>query len=542
MVHSGLTTYTLETANAILSAPPPPLGDGIQTTRRLSLTLAKLLAKDRNERYFGAAALLEDLRSVRNEPFVLSSQSGHPFPRRPSVAVLPFLDIGPEDHTHFGAGLAEDLIDGLSKLQGLRVTAFGSALGLSARPMPPDEIGRRLNVRHVVDGRIRIVDNRVRINARLIDTADGRSLWSERYDRKLGDIFAAQDEISRAIVDQLKIELVDGTTTRAGDRHPEDPVAKELYLRGRLLWNKRTPQSLGQAMELFEQAIVAEPGYALAYSGLADALCLLGFIGRGRPHQVWPKARAAATRALKLDDELGAAHSSLGLVKAAYEWDWQGSEAEFRRAIDLAPGNANAHHLFGVTCLKALGRLEEALAETQLALELDPLSISINMGVGGIHHDLDQFDEAIAQYRKALDLAPQFVFARWNLARAYECQGAYREALDTLRRARELAPDDPILISSEIRNRAFLGERQEAERLFQQMLADREGKHIPAFGLAIAALGLGNLEQGFDYLGRACDERSVYVIWVNVAPGLRQLRSDHRFQAIVRRLGLTPAS
>ena len=327
---------------------------------------------------------------------VLPSNRSTSETRENSIAVLPFANVSADpENDYFCDGLAEELLNALAKVEGLKVAARTSSFYFKGKNIDVGQIGEALGVTTVLEGSVRRSGNRLRITAQLINTTDGFHLWSELYDRELKDIFDVQEEITLAIVDSLKLKLLGEGRAKVLRRYTENAEAYSLYLRGRFFWNKRTTEGFRQAIEYFEQAIELEPNYALAYSGIADCYNCSGFaydLGWMRQAEVMSKAKAAAIKALEIDDTLAEAHTSLAYAKHLFDWDWEGSEKLFRLAIALNPNYANAHHWFA-HLLIATSRVDEALAESERALELDPLSAVMNTHLGWhyLHGDVDAF-------------------------------------------------------------------------------------------------------------------------------------------------------
>src|ERR1017187_3838334 len=344
----------------------------------------------------------------------LLARRSHPRPAAPdssSIAVLPFVNLSSDkENEYFSDGLADDLINALTKVRGLRVVARGSAFQFKGKNPDIRAVGRQLNVATVLEGSVQRSGDRLRITAQLSSVADGYHVWSERYDRRLADVFAVQDEISRAIVSALEVRVA-GDPGRLVQSSTQDLEAYNLYLQGRFHLNKWRPEGARKGIEYFAQAIGKDPGYAPAYTGMADCYTWLGVFGWSAAQQAMPQARQAANRALQLDETLVAAHDSLGYVKALYDWDWPGAERELKRALELSPGDADAHFAYSVAYLSPLGRLDEALAEIQRALALDPLSPYKITGAGMIYSDRREYDRAVEQYRKAIELDPSFYHA-----------------------------------------------------------------------------------------------------------------------------------
>ncbi len=362
-----------------------------------------------------------------------------------AIAVLPFTNLSSEqENEYFSDGLTEELINALTKVDGLRVVAWSSAFQLKGKPRDIRRIAEQLGVRAVLEGSVRRTNDRLRITAQLVDTTDGHYLWSETYERPLTDVFAIEDEISSAIVGVLRIKLTGPAGRSLVTRYTENLQAYHLYLKGRFHWNKRTEGDLYKALGFFEQANKSEPNYAPAYAGIADAYIMLGEHGAAPALSIMRKARAAASRALEIDARLAEAHVSLGSISALYEWNWAEAELHFRRAIELNPSYPTGHHWYGYDYLAPQGRLPEALAELERAHHLDPLSLIITTSVGTIYDMSRQHERAREYYEKVLEMEPRFVRAHLSAGRSYLHQNLCHEAIAMFEKARELMPSSPV--------------------------------------------------------------------------------------------------
>ncbi|HEY3204735.1 MAG TPA: protein kinase [Thermoanaerobaculia bacterium] len=455
-----------------------------------------------------------------------------------SLAVLPLANLTADSgEDYFVDGMTEALIADLAKIEALRVISRTSVMRYKGTRKPLPEIARELNVDAVVEGSVLRSGDRVRITAQLIDAPTDRHLWAESYERGMRDVLTLQSEIARAIAGEIRIKITPQERTRLAGSRPLDPEAHDLYLKGRYHWNKKTAEGFQKAREYFEGAIAKEPTYAAAYAGLADTYSGLGYYVLA-PREAMPKARAAALKALELDDTLAEAHASLGNVRHNFDWDWTGAEKSFRRAIELNPGYATAHQWYSLH-LGDLGRSEQALVEARRALELDPLSLIVNHNLGLQHCFARQFDQAIAQYEKTLEMDPNFAVTHWALGSAYGAKGMYPEAVAELERLRALTGRTPSVIAYLGNVRARSGERQEALRLLEELETISKQKEVSA-ELAILYAGLGDRDRAFACLEKAYAERSGAVPGLKVYPEFEPLRSDPRFADLLRRLGLPP--
>ena len=473
----------------------------------------------------------------------LLERKSHPRPATPdssSIAVLPFVNLSSDkENEYFSDGLTEDLIDALAKVRGLRVVARGSAFQFKGKNPDIRAVGRQLNVAAVLEGSVQRSGDRLRITAQLSGVADGYHVWSETYDRRLADVFAVQDEISRAIVGALEVRAGGDPGRRLVQSSTQDLGAYNLYLQGRFHLNKWRPEGARKGVEYFAQAIAKDPRYAPAYTGMADCYTWLAVFGWSAARQAMPQARQAANHALELDETLAAAHVSLGYVKALYDWDWPGAEREFKRALELSPGDADIHFAYGVTYLTPLGRLDEALAEIRRALALDPLSPYKITAAGMIYTDRREYDRAVEQYRKAIELDPSFYHA-YDELRGVETVRGRPEAVDAVIQA--MRANFPNVDDTSVRARlaAQQGKRAEARGLVEHWIQEcirmqRPGKSCYA---AQIYAGIGEKDLAFQWLDKAYAERNPLLAYAKVMPYYDSLRPDPRFGTLIKRLGL----
>ena len=479
-------------------------------------------------------------------------------PEIKTIAVLPFVNRSPDpENEYFSDGLTEELIRALTKIEGLRVVAPGTAFQFKGKSQDVQQIGEQLHVSAVLQGSVRRAGTRLRVTAQLISVRDGCYLWSETYERELQDVFVIQDEISRAIVNTLRLQLAAGRQTPLVRRYSDNLEVYSIYLKGRHYFNRRTEEGFKKSVECFEQALVADPHYAPAYAGIADAYSLLAEYGFQVPDQAMPKARAAALRALEIDDGLAEAEVSLAFVYTTYEWKFEEADRHYRRALELNPGYAEAHHWYGYDHLAILGRLDEAMAHVELAHQLDPLSMIISASLGGIFLMRREYDRAIEQYRKTLALDPGFYKAYTGLGRSYFQKGMYDEAVRYFRKGRVLSAwnrgpsfsDSRLKLGTEGgalytagglgQSYAMAGETETARHLVSEMERLREdGLYVQATSIALIYVGLGDADKAFHWLDKACTEREASVLFISVYPAWDALRSDPRFVALLRRIGI----
>jgi TolB-like protein/Tfp pilus assembly protein PilF len=456
-----------------------------------------------------------------------------------SIAVLPFADLSPEkNQEYFCDGMTEEIIDALSKIGGVRVVARTSSFAFKGKQQDIREIGKKLNVAAVLEGSVRKDGNRLRVTAQLNSVADGYHLWSETYERELQDVFAVQDEISRAIVNTLQLKLTN--RSREASAAPGNLQAYELYLQGRYHWRRWRTEGAEQAIHYFEAAIQKDPKYAAAYAGLAESYCWLGFFGALPPNEAMPKARQAAQKALALDDSLAEAHTALAYVKTLYEFDWTSAEREFKRAIQLSSGDSDAHFGYGITYLAPLGRIDESIKEMKIALELDPLSPIEHTYLALAHNFAGDRAEAVAGYKKALELDPNFVEARLSLANCYLDKSDLKEFFAQLDLAEGLAHESRIDLMRAT-GYAIQGRKAEALELLHKWENPAGGAFVRSTSIAGVYATLGDREQMYKWLDKALVDRDGMLAYTNNQGSMRRYRTEPRFIELEKRIGLPTA-
>ena len=459
-----------------------------------------------------------------------------------SIAVLPFTNVsGDPNMEYLSEGIADNIADSLSQLPGLRVVPLSKVARYKNRDVDPQEVGNDLGVRAVLVGRVMQRGDNLSIRAELVDVAQVSRLWGEQYNRKLSDILAVQEEIAQEIFETLRVQLSGDAKRRLTKRYTDNIEAYQLYLQGRYFWNRRTDDNLRKAVDSFQKAIEKDPNYALAYAGLADSYALLGgpVYGAERSDQTVTKAKTAALKALELDNTLAEAYTSLGYINSTYEWDFPSAEKNYKRALELNPSYATAHHWYGLTYLSYVGRHEEAILETQRAAQLDPLSLIINASYGRAFHYAKQYDKAIQQFQKTVELDPSFVRAHLYLGWTYEAKGMFKEAIAEYEKARAL-DDSPVLVASLAHGLAVSGRKDEARKLLDELNDRSQHRYVSAYDVALVHIGLGENDRAFEMLEKAYQERSSGLSWLRVDPRLNPLRSDPRFANLMARVGLPP--
>jgi serine/threonine protein kinase/Tfp pilus assembly protein PilF len=526
---------------SIAHADPEPIA---ALRRDIPVGLAKVLdgclKTSPLDRYPDAGALVADLKSVDLKDLA----SAPPVTVReasPSIAVLPFSDMSPEkDQDYFGEGIAEELINALAHLQGLRVVARTSAFALKGMKLDIREIGRKLDVRTVLEGSVRKAGNRLRVTAQLINVEDGFHLWSERYDREMADIFGIQDEITAAIVDSLKVTLRVGEKTALRKRSTDDPEAYSLYLKGLYFCARPSSETYAKAMNFFRAAIDKDPNFALAYAGMAEVFGALGVMNLAPPAEMWPKAKTLLQKALSLDEDLAEAHAVAAQLAFWYEWDWEAAGRSFDRVLTLNPGDAFCHGTRGWFCVNRR-RFEETVLEIKTALELDPLMPLYYAWSVGLHWSIGRPDEALQEFAKALEMDPNNGLAYFHGGVAYYLKGLWDKAIDAFENGRRLfAPPgwaEGMLGLICLRK----NEREKAEQILEATIESKKAvKHTSSAAIAWLAGELGKLDLAFDLLDTAYKQRDVLMGFVHVYTEMFSpaLAADPRFKDLLAKMKL----
>lgn len=516
-------------------------------------SLRKALSKGGKQQYietiskrgyrFTADVVKEMSRSTANvtpePPARLTSQSGitvHGSREANSLAVLPFENVSEDPNFEYlSDGLTESIINGLSQLQNLRVSARNMVFRYKIKQMDPQEIGRELGVCSVVLGRVLQLDNRLIISTELVDVTNGWQMWGEQYHRGPSDILAVQEEISAAICSKLKARLTREEKERLGKYYTEDPEAYHLYLKGRYHWNKYAQQGLRKAIDYFSQAIEIDPTYALAYAGIADSYYRLSNVYAPNA-EAMPKAKAAALKALEIDETLAEAHAALGLINMSYDWNWRAAETEFMRAVELNPNYAIAHQRLALFCL-VQGRFDNALREIKVAHELDPLSPTILQSVGTNFFLMRNYDQAVKEAQKALEMDPNHQPTLYLLGRIYVQQGKFTEAITIFEKL--LAMDDaPIFTAALGRAQAMAGQPHIAHNALRSLEQQSKNRYVSGVHKAVVHLALGDKPRTLTCLEEALHNRCEMMTWLKVDPAFDVIRRDLRFKKLLRQVGL----
>ena len=509
------------TMAAIMHREPAPL----DAPAALKQIVQRCLAKAPGQRYQSMAEIRAALASIPRE---------HAAPQ-PSIAVLPFANMSREaDDEYFSDGLAEEIINALAQLPGLKVIARTSAFAFKGKNEDIRKIAEALGVTNVLEGSVRRAGNRLRITAQLIHAADGTHLWSQRFDREMTDVFAIQDELSAAIAGQLRVSLAE---TPAAGRAPTKVAAYEAFLEGQYHWNKITPQSLQKALECYGRALAIDPGYAPAYAGLAQSYIMPGQSGMVEPRPFLLKARAAAERGLALDPDLAEAHAMLGASIALLDYDWAASERHFLRALELNPSSYHVWGPYATFWLAPQGRPDEAAAGFDRVLELDPLNPLADFSKGLFLYYGRRYEAAAVEIRKSLDLNPGFSIARNVLASLYAFQEKFDEALSVAQREVQLSGGRPRLLWMMGLVLAMAGRAEEARRVLEDLQGPGRDSYVNPVHVAAIYAQLGEKDAAFKWVEKAVEER-VNMLMLKASPVWDPLRSDPRYTALLRRMNL----
>jgi TolB-like protein/Flp pilus assembly protein TadD len=454
-----------------------------------------------------------------------------------SIAVLPFDNLsGDPQNAYFSEGVQDEILTRLAKIAELKVISRTSTQRFKSAPNDLRQIAQQLGVANILEGSVQKANDQVRVNVQLVNALTDAHLWAETYDRKLTDIFAVETEIAKTVADVLQAKLTGSEQHVIAARPTENTEAHQLYLKGRFFWNKRTGSDLKKSIDYFEQAIAVDPNYALAYAGVADGYVWLPGYTVGTPRDCYPKATAAAKKALELDDTLAEAHTSLALAIWLYDFDSSQAISEFRRAIELNPNYAIAHQQYGNNTLSALGRFDDAIGEGKRAVELDPLSLVINTDLGTDYYYARRYDEAIAQLRKTLEMDPGFYIAHLVLGQMLDVKGTRDAAIEECQKARALN-DDPSVLGVLGRTYGLSGNKMEAEKILDQLKELSKERYVSAYSFALVYLGLGDKEEALHWLEQSYQDRAGSDIgYIRVDPLLDPLRGDPRFEALAEKI------
>ena len=525
----------LAISNAILQRPPKSM-TGLRTgvPPALEQLVTRMMTKVRDDRYQTGAGLLSELQRVKRN--VTTTGASVSQPDVPSIAVLPFADMSPaKDQDYFCEGLAEELIDALARLDGLRVAGRTSAFQFSGKGHDLRDIGEKLQVKTILEGSVRRAGDRLRVNAQLINAADGYHLWSERYDRDMDDIFAVQDDIARTVVEKLKVKLL-GTADTPLVRKPTDNLeAYNLVLEGRYYSVRATGAAVEKSLACFTQALALEPAYAQAHAGIALVHAIQAIMSLAAPHTVMPEAKEAALKTLALDETVADAHAALAVVLHYYDWDWAGAEREYRRALELNPGDTFARCSYA-NLLGMVGRVDESVAEARSAVERDPVAPFCRYILQQAFVVARRFEEAIAEAHAGIELDPSYHLSYMSLGWGLAGLGRHDEAVDAFRQQVIAAAGDSFAQGWLGWALGLAGHRQEALTILGDLEGRRSQEYVGGLLLACVSLGLDEHDQAISWLQEAAEERDGLMALVNTLPVFGPLRSDPRFQRLLRRM------
>jgi serine/threonine protein kinase/tetratricopeptide (TPR) repeat protein len=560
---------------SILNEDPRRLeSSGREFSGGLQHIIERALQKNPSDRYQTAADFVNDLKKAAHTP-VQGTVVQVPSPRLPrtplrrrmllagiglslialmsvlylvfrphqsidSLAVLPFVNgSASESSEYLVDGITENVINRLSKISQLTVLARGTVYQYKGPDVDPLKTGRDLGVRAVLTGKVVQVGGEIVISAELVDVSNGAQLWGEQYRRRRTDVLTLQEELAREISQQLRLRITGEEQKQLTKRYTENNEAYQLYLQGLYHWNKRLPEDLHKGIDYFRMALEKDEHYALAYVGLADSYTLLGNFSLLSPNEAFSKAKEASLRAIEIDNTLGEAHASLAYAKMYYDWDPKSAEEEFRKAIELNPGLAMAYNWYALF-LSVMKRFEESVAMRKRALDLDPLSPSINTDAGIALYFERKYDEAIQQYQKTLQINTMFVATYIPLGGAYVLKGMDKEAVDSFQKASMFSNGHPISVAGLGYTAAVFGRKEEAMTMVDLLKERRRDEYVSAYWIAVVYCGLGNKKLALEWLQKAYTERDGNMIFLDVEPIFDPLRSNAQFTLLLKKVGLAP--
>jgi eukaryotic-like serine/threonine-protein kinase len=540
---TGLMPFRSDYSEAIVYSilnkePEPPTSLRSNVPMEMERIIRKCLAKEVSDRYQNSGDIIVDLRGLaKGTTLSISEDRSGATKRVPSIAVLPFADMSAQkDQEYFCDGIAEEIINALSHISGLHVVARTSAFGFKGTQLDVRDIGKKLNVITVLEGSIRKAGDRLRITTQLINVADGYYLWSEKFDRSMGDIFDIQDELTLSIVDHLKVRLLAGEKAVLEKHHTDDPEAYNLYLKGLYFSSKPSPESFKTALGYFRSAISKDPDFALPYAGMANVYSSYGVLSLLPPQEVIPKAKEALNKALRLDDTLAEAYANSAIIAFWFEWDWKAAESHFRRALLLNPGMPLCRSHYAWYQL-AMGRFDEAVSEIRKAQELDPLMPLFYTFGTGICHTVGKLDEALDNFHKAIELDPNNGLAYFHAGRVYHAKSLMEEAISAFQRSRELAIYSGWAESYLGRIYNVQGNAEKAEYILNELLEQRKKTWVSSVCIGLLAGELNKIDLAFEYFDKAFEEHDTLMPFINVFEEYNRVRSYPKFQALLKKMG-----
>ena len=530
--------YEQATIYSILNQEPESISNiNPDVPKMLESIAVKAIRKDRGERYQQIIEILDDLKTVRESLNAEILKKNKPVEKTiPSIAVLPFANLSADpENEYFSDGMSEEIINALTKLNGLHVVARTSAFAFKGKNEDIREIGKKLHVEHVLEGSVRKSGNRLRITAQLIKIADGYHLWSERFDRTMNDIFVIQDEISLSIAEKLKVTLLENEKNAIVKRSTENLEAYNLFLQGKYAANKSTRESIEIAIKKFEEAIALSPDYALAYAEMATQYYYSGLMNLLHPNDAYPKAKVLAEKAIEIDPMVSEAYAVLATIKYNYEWDWEGAQQGFKKAVELNSNNAGTRGQYGFYFL-CLGKISESFAELASAYSLDPLYDPTFMGLVLLR--TGRLKEARDQFLKSIDEEPTRVHARWLIGHIDVLEGRYEEGFSHIRKALSLSNKNEMVLAAWGWSNAFAGNRNEAVKAIDELFECSKHKYVSPYYSAKIYAALGENDNAFEWLEKAYIEHDTALVAVFNDESLKGLYTDPRFDELLKKMKL----
>jgi serine/threonine protein kinase/Tfp pilus assembly protein PilF len=539
MAFSGNTTAIIH--DAILNrAPTPQTQANPNSPAELVRIVSKALEKDRKLRYQNASDLRADLQRLKRDtdfgrvvPAALGSGD-----TIDSIAVLPFENVNADPNAeYFSEGITESLIASLSQLPKLRVMARSTVFRYRGQVLDPQKVGRDLNVGTVLTGRVVQQKDALIIGTELVDVPNGWRLWGERYNRKLADIFAIQEEIANEISEKLRLSLTREEKKRLTKSYTQNTEAYQFYLKGRHHWKRWTEEGFYKAIGYFQQAVEKDPSYALAYVGIAESYVLLGWNSFLPPKDAFPQGKAAAITALQLDPDLGEAHTPLAAALWLHDWQWPEAQKEFKRSLELNPTYPIANH-WHAEYMTTMGRHAEAIAQMKNSQELDPLSLIINVAIGWAYYLERRYNEALEQLLRTVELDPNFPVTNWVLGLLYRTMGRCELAITEGEKGVNLSGGSPLMRAALAHSYGKAGKTKEALQILDDLTKLAKQKYVAPHFFAGIHIGLGENDRAVGYLEKSYEEHSPWLIYLHIDPSMDDLRDDPRFQNLLRRVGL----
>ncbi len=541
--------YVAAILYSVLNQEPEPLSLNSPHAKPLNKIVLKAMAKDRSDRYLSVEEFMVALRNLSESSAAKTQQAGHFDPRGatialtttvvpvgPSLAVIPFENRSPDpENEYFSDGITEDIIGALTKIDGLRVASRNSAFQFKGQSADLALVGQKLRVGAVLTGSARFSGKRLRINASLSNVEDGFEIWSERYDRVIEDVFDVQDEISQAIAQAMQVELGVGSDTPNDRAAPGNLEAYNLYLKARYYAAKLTLDGLQEAIGHYSSAIVLDPGYALPRAGTAVCYAYLALHGWAPPREMMPRSMKHASEALELDPALGQAHMALGMVKHWYDWDLDGAESDYQKAIEINPNDVDSMSMYA-TLLAVQGRADEANQQVDQALALDPVSLDARRLKGYVLYLTRNFPKAVARAERTLAMDPTYFPANWTVGMAAVASGDNQKGLKAWRRSIELSPNDPISQAGNGWIAGLMNDKETAKRVADSFEKERRESYFSAYFLAWVWLGIGDQDRVMEYLEQAYEDREGLLVQIQAEALWDPMRDDPRFMALLARI------